>query len=172
MLDEMGLLVIQEKYDEREIKEEIGKGVFIYSEKLKLYLYCGSLFITGSNNLPSKEDIIQLLTSYDEETYNRFWYLYTWLLTGNGNALCKDYEDSLREAKKLYDEEYGLYMGKRQYIELTADEKIELEHFIRANPDFMPREVCYAELYRLWIITDQEYDTLWKAARDAQESEK
>jgi hypothetical protein len=98
-----------------------------------------------------------------------FQYLFEWWTFVDGISFCKRYEESLQVAHEFYKQNYGLYKDEKAYIELTADEKIELEQFVRNNPDFMPKEVYYSKLIDMRIISWDEYYALKEAAKKAQD---
>jgi hypothetical protein len=133
-------------------------------ERLALYSYCYRLF-GKTSSIATKEDITKLYYSYSEELEKKFLNLYYWLMR-NGLSLCYSYEAALKVAKKAYEDNFGsYYMGKVQYDELTTNEKLELEQFVRDNPDFMPKEVNYYQLYNMRIIDWNECNDLREASK-------
>ncbi|MCL2767593.1 MAG: hypothetical protein FWE49_02570 [Synergistaceae bacterium] len=149
-------------YDSVEREEDIGDGHLIYSDKLELLLSLYSTYRASFDNdlltPPTKEDIIRLYQSYNDYLFDRFtdfsrwaYYLYFYFWS---------YENALRTAKSVYDQEYGLYKGRWQYGELTAEERIELAQFVRENPGFMPEENYFEELKLFEPITQEAYESI------------
>ena len=98
-------------YDSAERMEEIGDGHFIYSDKLELLLHLYSTYWSLHDGdlpaPPTKDEIINLYLSFDDDMYDRFMTFKRWA------CYCAyyfdDYENALRTAKTIYDQENGLY---------------------------------------------------------------
>ena len=161
------LLSNVECHEMDEPKEEIAPGIEIYSERLKLYIYCYGFYGGARSIITSIEDIRKLYEVYDEDLEKKLINLYSWWLTGEGEPLCDVYNDVINEVYKLYSNQYGLFNGKDTYEKMMTDDKIALEKYVRDNPDFMPKEVYYTELRRLHIIDQEEYKELRDAASEA-----
>jgi len=159
-------------YSEIRPRKEIAPGIEIFHEKLALYLHCSRL-VGEESSLPTVEDITvediaRLYATYDEELEKKFSKLYWWLV--NFKYFCDNYFNTMREVYKLYLQQYGFFDGKEHYGEMLTEDIIALEQFVRDNPDFMPKEIYYSKLYDMRVINDDEFDALYKSAKEAQKS--
>ena len=169
MLDRMFLLItpVNSVYSVDLPREEIAPGVEIFHEKLALYAHCYRL-VGKTESIATKEDIAKLYNSYDEKLEEKFMALYRWWARQNGGDICVSYNYAIRTAFALYIQQYGPFNGKDKLEKMLAEDKIALEQFVRDNPDFMPKEVYYRELYELFIISGEELNALWRAAKEVE----
>jgi len=168
LLDQIGLLIHQDvDYIEIEPREEIAPGVEIFSERFALFAYCYRL-VGRTENIATKEEIIRLYDCYDEALEEKFMTLYLWMRVQNGTATCRLYDRSLCLAYDLYSEQYGVFNRKESYSEMLIEDKTALEQFVRNNPDLMPKEKYYRELYNLFIISRDEFLYHGEAAEKSQ----
>jgi hypothetical protein len=151
-------------------RTEISPGVELFHEILALYSHCYRLY-GGTESVATKEDIVKLYNSYDENLEGKFLSLYNWCVRLNGDDLYSLYTQAIRVAYDVYLQQYGSFNGKELYGEMLTEDKIALEQFVRENPDFMPKEVYYSELYSMRIINRDEYFTFGQAAKAAMESQ-
>jgi hypothetical protein len=156
-------------YYEIRPRTEISPKVEIFHEILALCSHCYRLY-GGTESVATKEDIAKLYNSYDENLEGKFLALYNWWARLNGDALFWYYDDAIRTAHSVYLQQYGFFNGKELYGEMLAEDKIALDQFVRENPDFLPKEVYYSELYSMRIINDEEHLALGKAAMESQDS--
>ena len=165
-LARIGVVVTEYTYDSYERKEKIYDGEYIYSDKLELQLSLYSSFLASyinKNKAPEMNDIKKIFLHNNMKPAERLLQFCLWA------ELTKDYiqnyEDALRTAKLVYDEEYGLYKGKLHYGELTGKERIELAKIVRNNPEFMPEDIFFEELKNLEPLRYEEFERLlleWK----------
>ena len=157
----------QAAYTEMRPRAEIAPGIEIFTERLALYTHFFTLF-GHTESIITPEEIAMLYKSNDEELEEKFKNLYRLWGGYNTSGIYIYYEDAMRVAYALYMEQYGAFSGKDAYGKMLTEDKISLGQFIRDNPEFMPKEVYYIELYNLYIIGDDEYRALRKTVENAQ----
>ena len=123
----------------------------------ELYCHAYTLFCGSGECMEyaSAEEVRGLFFEFDSEVYERFRTIRNWYLLLNGRWYMDFYNDATAVARDLYNEKYGEDIMPGNWTAWSLEERIELENFIRENPDFMPVEEYEKELRYLGILTGQ-----------------
>lgn len=102
----------------------------------------------------SAEEVRGLFLEFDKEVYERFRTISDWFLLLGGRWYVDLYNSATTVARDLYNEKYGENIMPGNWTAWSLDDRIELENFIRDNPDFMPVEEYEKELKYLGITAE------------------
>ncbi len=115
------------EYEKDEKKANLGDGIEIYVDKLKLNLHIYSL-IAKTDYAPTVEEVINLYQKYDEGIYKRFYDFFFWY-GSYGRETVRDYKDALEDAYiDAYMEKEGLDVIASDVLEKLMDESRELAY--------------------------------------------
>ncbi len=131
-------------------KVSLGEGIEIFEEDLKVYLHVYNLD-WEVKDVPTAKDIESLYNKYNDEIFNKLKEFYEWYRTNGGEVACLDYESALLKASMNYRELHGTgFNNLPTWIDFTAEDKFELESYIKENPDYSETSSAYKRLLK-WL---------------------
>lgn len=136
---------------------EIDDDLYIWPEDLKIKLHVYAWVGDSNGTVPTADEVItfdeviELYSDFDEAVFEKFEKFYLWNSRDGGEKLYKTYRSGIQTVYALYIDDNGKRINSKEFFtELTFEDYLELEAYIKENPHFEEEDKDYQKVLK-WL---------------------